>query len=1396
MADALKIRVSLELDAMETANDLAKQINDLNIEPIKIGLKLDPNKIDLSALNNFDFSDIRNRFKDIFDIDSSVIRDLRESMNSIERIINTKLSVKNIAMFDQLAESLTDLGRAFNIDTKSLDRFETLNSTLKEFNKLSKEAQNALISKNPTRKVVGNLDDISNEVDKKFGVSSSQLAKSIEKGSKELNESLGKMADAQIKSATKYLDVQDGISQVIRSKWNDWTDLTETIFTDGSKLGKLTANTETYLNKMEKQYKSVSDNIRKYGIDLHKAMSEGDLGGIAHYESIIKDFKNLKKKMVEDIGASPFADKLNSEFSRIDALNKKIKDFSTSQYDGGVLEKQQKQYIEKIETFANKILKLNKEISKAKDEGLVGEYTQTLISDVKKAKDELSKYLNEAVKDIFPDDLKARVELKKKATDIVEAMDDAKNLFQAKIDEKRDKKTQDSDLSKFIKEYKQNINEIESLNKKMETALSKGQFDYASDLQTEINLLNKKQEELQKNASALTSYKNAMKSVAEIEEKSRKNTELHNSYLENRNKLQQQQANEKAQEKLAKEESAKREQELKDIQNKQKQYWEDMLKHQDIVAKGYEQVTKTLTDKQNQYIKALSEDSTEKAKGLQESIKYWKEQKDNLLREINNSKFTSDFYDIIKDIDKRNNLSVNEFEGGLRDKSEKDRLQKESEALKKLVSEYKENASKISKYKEQLLSVEDGSETSNALKSRIKNLEREQKSIKQSIEEYENYSDSLEKIKKIQKQINENNKLANAKNIDKIAKETAQSEEDILNKIDKEREKLSKLVSKEQTSVIDTYEKYAKLVNQAEKQYLTAVINDDTETANAIEKVIDRYQKLKTDVLAQINDRGLDSLFKGRLDDINKSISLDFNVHAGKVEDSQVKKQLKEDIKALKEYVNEYDRLYKNIVDEQLKVANYTQKGENVNAQAHKNNLVRLKEELSAHEKTVEALKYKQKAQEEVSKVKSYHDNSFELGMANVSQKIQTSTFKEFKKEQDSLVARYKELYSEQVKFEKAMSTAVDTSAYNKLESSLEGVKDKLKEVRSQITSQDHIAKIELFDADKVTAQGREVVQSISKVRAEAEKMLATVSELKNSEYVDKSSLSIIESSLKGLANANLDGTVGDLRAMNTELGETKNLLNQVQKGLDDNIFQSNKKIEMGKINDSISKFKADFGDVLDKASFQALEDSAKRLSKIMDKDSFSQGAKEFTAQLKHARNQMDGLVQSSEKYNFFEDLYTNMRTYQLGDLIVDGIQDALYSVKDIVISLDSAMANVRKVADPIDINSVDKLDEIKSKAISISKEVGMASEDVINSIADTVQSGGYRMEEAIEIARQTMMLANVGEMSAESATKGVVSMLAGFNLSPLREMQVEVNGVTQKTNELTNAMDMVNHVG
>ena len=170
-----------------------------------------------------------------------------------------------------------------------------------------------------------------------------------------------------------------------------------------------------------------------------------------------------------------------------------------------------------------------------------------------------------------------------------------------------------------------------------------------------------------------------MKSVVEVDEKAQKNMELHNAYLENKNKLQEEQANKKNEEKIAKEENANIQKQLKAQQDKQKQYWEDMLKSQDVISKGYEQITKTLTTKQNQYLEAIANDSTDKAEGLRKSIEYWKEQKDNLLRAINDGKFTSDFYDDIKGIDTRNNLMVGEFEGALSDKVAKRNEQKEKE---------------------------------------------------------------------------------------------------------------------------------------------------------------------------------------------------------------------------------------------------------------------------------------------------------------------------------------------------------------------------------------------------------------------------------------------------------------------------------------------------------------------------------------------------------------------------------------------------------------------------------------------------------------------------------------------------------------------------------------------
>ena len=176
--------------------------------------------------------------------------------------------------------------------------------------------------------------------------------------------------------------------------------------------------------------------------------------------------------------------------------------------------------------------------------------------------------------------------------------------------------------------------------------------------------------------------------------------------------------------------------------------------------------------------------------------------------------------------------------------------------------------------------------------------------------------------------------------------------------------------------------------------------------------------------------------------------------------------------------------------------------------------------------------------------------------------------------------------------------------------------------------------------------------------------------------------------------------------------------------------------------------------------------------------------------------NDLNKNLKSGFFSNFGEEFTSNLMSFTAGELLADSIRSVASSLKDLVLEYDTAMANLKKVANPADIMNESQLDAIKDKAVSIAKDVGMASQDVIQAISDTIQTGGYGMEEATKIAEQTMMLANVAEMTQEAASEGVVTMLSAFKLDPLKEIPVVVDGVTKSTNELTNAMDKINYVG
>lgn len=165
---------------------------------------------------------------------------------------------------------------------------------------------------------------------------------------------------------------------------------------------------------------------------------------------------------------------------------------------------------------------------------------------------------------------------------------------------------------------------------------------------------------------------------------------------------------------------------------------------------------------------------------------------------------------------------------------------------------------------------------------------------------------------------------------------------------------------------------------------------------------------------------------------------------------------------------------------------------------------------------------------------------------------------------------------------------------------------------------------------------------------------------------------------------------------------------------------------------------------------------------------------------------------QSGGLKGFWTDYKDSIFAYSIGDVLGDFTVDSLRSAISVVMDLDAAFTDLRKVSDvPID---GALYESIKSQAIETAKEVGMSSAEVVQSIATATQMGAKNIEEATAIARQSMILSNVGDMDSDMASQAVATIMNSYNLDALKEISVVQNGTTKSTNELTNAMDMLNH--
>ena len=284
---------------------------------------------------------------------------------------------------------------------------------------------------------------------------------------------------------------------------------------------------------------------------------------------------------------------------------------------------------------------------------------------------------------------------------------------------------------------------------------------------------------------------------------------------------------------------------------------------------------------------------------------------------------------------------------------------------------------------------------------------------------------------------------------------------------------------------------------------------------------------------------------------------------------------------------------------------------------------------------------------------------------------------------------------------------------------------------------------------------------------------LGSMSNLVTQERAD-SIASNLSDKFKSTKRSTVEGTTRALRSFNTELGNV-----EVQaKGLRklDNLTNRLSAFETTLKPRQINKYR------------QAIVD----LSNAKDVGSGS-----YMGRLKALDTQMTVASRyRSSVDRFRNDFKSSFFGTSIGYLAGAALRHNLGAMVQTYKDLDASMTNVKKVANAADVKTKKQLRDIQKWAISTGKQVGMSSSDLQNSLATSIQSGMGDMKSSMAVARKAMILANVGDMNKDDATKAVNTLVKAFGLTPLAKVRKGVHGITKETNQLSDALDKINYAG
>lgn len=329
-------------------------------------------------------------------------------------------------------------------------------------------------------------------------------------------------------------------------------------------------------------------------------------------------------------------------------------------------------------------------------------------------------------------------------------------------------------------------------------------------------------------------------------------------------------------------------------------------------------------------------------------------------------------------------------------------------------------------------------------------------------------------------------------------------------------------------------------------------------------------------------------------------------------------------------------------------------------------------------------------------------------------------------------------------------------------------------------------------------AEYKSFADTLAKSMSKAQK---EITQLSKSGFSDASAVKELQASLdKVISSVNWDKV--DSLTFDKSIAEIRKLESEIKEAFD--IQASNKRngeitLFSDKVFSDLNRLKSEFKEIGNlESEFDRITNAIKNLGEVAP-DRVSLSMKEIRQDVSNLTKDLKELNSTSSRTGaFFDDLWDSMRTFTLGNMIGNALEDGVRAIKDVVVNLDGALTDLMKVAPDNFRGTSEDLKQVGRDAIEVAKVVGQSSEDVILGTAKALQTGAKNMKDAMEIAKGSAMFANVGDISQEQADTYIASVLSAFGgvdkaLTPVRE---NIQGMGKDYNTLTKFIDLCNYSG